>query len=116
MVGGMVAARNSVRRVAAPSEAELGLTLAAGEGQFVEFKESVSNSLARELVAFANGEGGRIYVGVADDNTVKGIGTTNKLFSDVQDVARNCDPPVTVDLVPFDYQGKRLLLVDVPAG
>jgi ATP-dependent DNA helicase RecG len=69
-----------------PSAIEFALTLAAGEGQFIEFKESISNSVAREIVAFANAEDGRIYVGVADDKTVKGIALTNKLLSEVQDL------------------------------
>lgn len=102
--------------VRTPSIAEFELALSAWEGQFVEFKESVSESLAREMVAFANSEGGRIYVGVADNKTLKGVTITNKLLSRVQDIARNCDPPLSVNLVPFRYQGHDMLMVDVPAG
>jgi ATP-dependent DNA helicase RecG len=39
------------------------LILDEGEGYLIEFKESVSDSLAREVVAFANSSGGRIFVG-----------------------------------------------------
>jgi hypothetical protein len=45
------------------------LALSGWENQFVEFKEAVSDSLARELVAFANASGGRIYV-VAPEKVV----------------------------------------------
>ena len=66
-------------------EKELEFTIAKGEGQFVEFKESLSN-LDKEIVAFANANGGKIFVGITDNNKIKGINITNKLKSDVQDI------------------------------
>jgi len=47
--------------------------LQTGEGYKVEFKESFDKSLAREMVAFANSEGGRIFLGVTDEGKIKGI-------------------------------------------
>lgn len=99
-----------------PIAAEFALALSAWEGQFVEFKEAVADSLAREIVAFANATGGRVYIGVADDRRVREITINNRLLSQVQDIARNCDPPVTVNLVPFRYDGHNLLMIEVPEG
>ncbi|MBI4676998.1 MAG: ATP-binding protein [Elusimicrobia bacterium] len=87
---------------------EFALALSAWEGQFVEFKESVSDSLAREFVAFANSTGGRIFVGVADDKQIKSIAVTNRLLSQVVDIARHCDPPVAVHIVAFKHEGHEL--------
>ena len=36
---------------------QLDFILSEGEGQFVEFKEKLDKSFAREIVAFANGSG-----------------------------------------------------------
>jgi ATP-dependent DNA helicase RecG len=83
--------------------ADLTLALAAGEGQYVEFKEQVSDGLAREMVAFANAGGGSIYLGVADNQQIKGVRLSNRLLSQVQDIARHCQPPVSVTLTPFKY-------------
>jgi len=47
-------------------------------------------------VALANTAGGRILLGVRDDGTVKGIADTNELRARIQDIARNCDPPVKI--------------------
>ena len=53
---------------------EFELILEEGEGLKVEFKESFdSKSLGKEIVAFANSEGGRIFLGVSDKKEVKGI-------------------------------------------
>ena len=91
---------------------DLIVSLAAGEGYRVEFKEKVSN-LDRELVSMANCEGGSIYLGVRDDNSIKGIAITNKLLSQVQDIARNCDPPIDITCVNHD---KQVLEVIVSSG
>jgi ATP-dependent DNA helicase RecG len=71
---------------------DMQFDLARGEGQFVEFKESLDKSFAKELVAFANASGGVVYLGVKDNGKIKGIDITNRLKSQVQDMARNCDP------------------------
>jgi len=76
--------------------ADLDILLQEGEGVMLEYKEGLSSSFARELVAFANTAGGRILLGVRDDGTVKGIADTNELRARIQDIARNCDPPVKI--------------------
>ena len=45
--------------------------LQAGEGYTIEFKESVDKSFAKELTAFANSEGGRIFLGVTDKGKIR---------------------------------------------
>ena len=58
-----------------------------GEGTKLEFKEALSSSFVWEIVALANTIGGEILLGVHDSNTLR---------VRIQDIARNCDPPVEV--------------------
>ena len=62
----------------------------------LEYKEGFPSSFARDLAAFANSSGGKILLGVRDNGTVVGIRDSNKLRAQIQDMARNCDPPVKV--------------------
>ena len=78
--------------------ADLDILLHEGEGSMLEYKESVSSSLPREMVALANSAGGRILIGVRDDGTTVGLPDTNEARARIQDMARNCDPPVKVVL------------------
>jgi len=92
---------------------ELDFILKKGEGLKVEFKEALDpKSLARELAAFANSEGGRVLLGVKDNAQVKGIKIDNKMKSEIQDVARNCDPPIQISLESF----KNILVINVEEG
>ena len=79
---------------------QLDILLQEGEGTMLEYKESLSASFARELVALANTLGGRILLGVCDDGSVMGINDSNDLRARIQDIARNCDPPVQVLVEP----------------
>jgi ATP-dependent DNA helicase RecG len=45
--------------------------LRTGESFFAEFKEDVDKSLAKEIVAFSNSQGGRIFIGVTDSGEIK---------------------------------------------
>ncbi|GAK56570.1 DNA helicase-related protein [Candidatus Vecturithrix granuli] len=45
------------------------------ENQYIEFKSEAVKAavLAEEIVAFANSEGGEIWLGIEDDGTVSGL-------------------------------------------
>jgi hypothetical protein len=76
-----------VAKVAAlpgPTEGQVGrrdaaatalAAIALGEDSTRQFKRDVTNgdALAAEMVAFANAEGGTIFLGVADDGTTPGL-------------------------------------------
>jgi ATP-dependent DNA helicase RecG len=79
---------------------ELELVLSEGEGYHIEFKEQLAG-IDKEMVAFANASGGFIYLGIADDRTVKGFHADNKTRSQIQDIARNCDPLVQINMYEF---------------
>jgi ATP-dependent DNA helicase RecG len=53
--------------------ADVKILVQEGEGTTLEFKESLSASLAREMVALANTIGGKILLGVRDDGIVADI-------------------------------------------
>jgi len=92
-------------------EAFLLLKIQEGEGYKVEFKERLAN-LDREIVAFANASGGEIYLGVNDEGEIKGIEISNSLLSQIQDIARNCDPSVQINLKKYKQHDILLILVE----
>ena len=67
-----------------------------GEGFQMEFKESINANLAKEMVAFANANGGDIIIGISDSGQKVGIQISNKNKSKIQDIALNCDPPLYI--------------------
>lgn len=92
-------------------EKELQLILEEGEGYKIEFKESLTN-IDKEMVAFANSSGGRIFLGISDNKEIKGVKITNKLKSQIQDIANNCQPAVKI----LSDEFKNILVIIVSEG
>ncbi|HHD16048.1 MAG TPA: ATP-binding protein, partial [Euryarchaeota archaeon] len=90
------------------------LILKSPEGQFVEFKQSINSTLAREIVGFANTGGGTIVIGVDDNGIIKGMRNINKDVSKIESIARNCDPPISILINLEQKMGKDLLFIDIP--
>ncbi|MBD3163845.1 hypothetical protein GF323_01485 [Candidatus Woesearchaeota archaeon] len=63
---------------------ELEFILQEGEGLKIEFKESTGN-IGKEAVALANSTGGRVFLGITDDNKIKGRNITNRLKPEIHD-------------------------------
>ena len=83
-----------------------------GENQFVEFKEKFDKRIDKEIIAFANGNGGRIFIGIDDKRNVTGINITNSLRSKIQNIAHNCDTKINVKIETY----KNILIVNVKEG
>lgn len=79
---------------------ELDIILKEGEGYKIEFKVGISN-LGKEMVAFANSSGGRIFLGISDNGEIRGIKITNELKSRIQDIANNCKPKTNISIEDF---------------
>ena len=52
----------------------------SGETETVEFKESFSDTVIETLTAFANTSGGTVFVGVADDGSIKGVSVSKEII------------------------------------
>jgi ATP-dependent DNA helicase RecG len=93
-----------------------------GEDSTRQFKVDVRNadSLASEMAAFANCEGGTIYLGVADDGSAPGLGRNdiariNQLISNA--ASQLVKSPLTVRTENIALQNGRVVIVlTVPKG
>ena len=93
-----------------------------GEDSTRQFKKDVTNeeSLASEIVAFANSEGGTIFIGVADDRTTPGltpqdVTRINQLISNV--ASQHVRSPIAVTTENVAVENDRVVIVlTVPKG
>ena len=56
---------------------ELVLDLTNNESNTLEYKEKINDGFFKSLSAFANTEGGTIFLGISDKKEVKGIDLSN---------------------------------------
>lgn len=94
------------------TQRDIDAVIQSGEGYTIEFKRSINSDLAKEMVAFANSSGGRIFIGIEDDGKLTGADITNEARSKVQGVARDCDPSINIELEIVD----KVLVIYVAEG
>jgi len=94
--------------------------LEQGEGQSVEFEKSVPppDDIAREIVAFANADGGKIIYGIDDKNKhLVGAEVTENLISSIQNIAKNSIiPSVNVEVEVIEKAEKHIVVISIPNG
>ena len=87
------------------------------ENQYIEFKnEQVSaRDLAEEIVAFANYEGGEIWLGVEDDRRIGGLSRSYE--EDVMNIGRtSVIPPMNLEYIEYSFENKRIARITIPKG
>ena len=90
--------------------------IATGETETVEFKRTVDNpeSIAGEIVALANINGGFLLFGVEDNSVLSGLSDTNGTFQSLTNICRDrCIPPVSPILEQVTIEGKDLIILTV---
>lgn len=95
--------------------------LQLGEDSKTQFKEYFSSvdAMAAEIGAFANTEGGRIFVGVNDRGEITGltkenISQLNQMVSNV--CSRKIDPTLSVITENLKLEDKIIMIINVPMG
>jgi len=98
---------------------ELKERIAQWEDLHTDFKERFDSNreLAKDLVCFANTDGGQLIFGIAKDRSIVGVDDPDWLFSKVDDIAfQHCEPPLTVVQEQLDVDGKKVVIVNIPKG
>ncbi len=100
---------------------ELLEAVARGEDSRHQFKEDVTNatSLAAEIAAFANSGGGQIFIGVADDGSIREldvttVGRLNQLISNT--ASTNVRPAINPRTENVSVGNGIVLVVTIPDG
>ncbi len=89
------------------------------ESETVELKEVVVDDIRKEIIAFANCDGGRLYIGVRDDGTVVGLDDPDGAALRVSNMARDAiKPDITMFLhyETIEENGKKIVAIDVQRG
>lgn len=68
------------------------------ESETVELKAIVVEDIKKEIIAFANCEGGKLYIGVLDDGTVAGLDNPDETSLQISKMVRDAIKP---DLTMF---------------
>lgn len=89
------------------------------ETETVELKSIVLDDIKKEIIAFANCNGGTVYVGVADDGTVLGVENADECALQISNMVRDAvKPDITlfIHYETLDCEGKAVVAVNIQRG
>ena len=98
---------------------ELRELIVRWEGPHIDFKRSIGSTieLAKDLVCFANGDGGQLVVGVSEDREIVGVKDADNVMTRVDQAAfDSCYPPVSTRSETVLVEGKTVVIITVARG
>ena len=88
-----------------------------GESVNLDFKRTITSceKIAKTMVSFANNKGGRLFIGVADDGTIKGVKSEDEEKYMIERAATFYAKPMLEPIFEEIYFDEKLVLVvDIP--
>lgn len=89
------------------------------ESETVELKAIVVEDIKKEIVAFANCEGGKLYIGVQDDGTVSGLDNPDEASLQISNMVRDAIKPDLTMFLHYETvtaDGKKIVAIDIQQG
>lgn len=89
------------------------------ESETVELKEVVVDDIKKEIIAFANCDGGKLYIGVRDDGTVIGLDNADSVSLQISNMVRDAIKPDITMFLHYETiveNGKNVVVVDIQRG
>lgn len=89
------------------------------ESETVEFKAIVVEDIKKEIISFANCNGGTLYIGIQDDGTIQGVDDPDQVALQISNMVRDTiKPDVTMFLhyETLEESGKKIVAVQIQRG
>ncbi len=86
------------------------------ETESIEFKSRFTEEIYKEVIAFANTDGGTVYVGIDDNGNVVGIDNIDEEHTRISNGIRDAIMPDVTMFVRFKVQENKVLKITVNEG
>lgn len=86
------------------------------ENEKVEFKESFINDIYKEVIAFANTDGGTIFVGVNDKGETVGLENIDDTYTQITNGIRDAILPDVTIFVKYVLEDNQIIRIEVGEG
>lgn len=89
------------------------------ETEIIELKGIVTDDIKKEIIAFANANGGTIYVGIENDGNVIGVNSADKTIQQISNMVRDAIKPDVAMFVHYDTikaNNKTVVKIDIQRG
>lgn len=86
------------------------------ESERIEYKSQMIEDLYREVIAFANSNGGVIYIGIDDQGNLIGIDNVDETYTRITNGIRDAIAPDVTMFVRYILQDNKVIQIEVGEG
>ena len=86
------------------------------ESERIEYKSQMTEDLYREVIAFANTNGGVIYIGIDDQGNLTGIDNLGETYTRITNGIRDAIVPDVTMFVRYLLQDNKVIQIEVGEG
>ena len=86
------------------------------ESERIEYKSQMIEDLYREVIAFANSDGGVIYIGIDDQGNLTGIDNVDETYTRITNGIRDAIAPDVTMFVRYILQDNKIIQIEVGEG
>ena len=86
------------------------------ESERIEYKSQMIEDLYREVIAFANSNGGVIYIGIDDQGNLTGIDNVDETYTRITNGIRDAIAPDVSMFVRYILQDNKVIQIEVGEG
>lgn len=89
------------------------------ETEYCELKSILTKNIKKEIIAFANTNGGKIYIGVTDDGTVNGVLDVDNVLQSLTGMINEGIKPSLIEHTQMkieEYTNKNVIVIDIQSG
>ena len=86
------------------------------ESERIEYKSQMIDDIYKEVIAFANTEGGVIYLGIDDQGNLVGIDNVDETYSRLTNGIRDAIAPDVTMFVRYVLQDNKVIRIEVNEG
>lgn len=86
------------------------------ENEHIEYKSRLTDEIYKEVIAFANTDGGVIYIGVDDEGNATGIEDVDETYTRLTNGIRDAIAPDVTMFVRYALEENRIIRVEVGEG
>lgn len=89
------------------------------ESELVELKEIVVEDVKKEIIAFANCDGGKLYIGIQDDGQIIGVEDADAVALQISNMVRDAIKPDLTMFLHYETlkeNGEEVVCVSVQRG
>lgn len=86
------------------------------ESERIEYKSQMINDIYKEVIAFANTDGGVIYIGIDDKGNLTGIDNVDETYTRLTNGIRDAIAPDVTMFVRYVLQDNKVIQIEVGEG